>query len=410
MSTVDELLKDLPLDRDDESYITVDPDTRILNIPFEYTWLGVESDGSAKRVMFKFPRIVGDNIDLSVSRVYVNYINALQETNAYLVEDMQIVGSNVVFSWLLSRFVTKANGKVSFAISVKNDSDTEWHTRIAESQVYAGLDTIPDVESDNSDIIGQILSRLDMDAEELPKKNGQVLTANIDGSTSYDIPAVLNISRKSGCDIENGVAEISFYPEDDRHYFVFDLEKVQKSKIIVNYKDTSRIINNLITSESIEMDVKKSSIIGVTYNNNSIVIGVFNIFEEYTSHQVRVYSLTEKQWVDSIPDDSGIDVESNSELSNGTKVIMSQSDKEVVLNPNVLYVFPEMSSLSYTLNEVPTDSIAEFHIIFTSGSIMPTKITHPSDVRIPDGFKIEAGRIYEIRIIEKCLSYNSWTV
>ena len=158
------------------------------------------------------------------------------------------------------------------------------------------------------------------------------------------------------------------------------------------------------------MDIKKSSIIGVTYNNNSIVIGVLNIFEEYMSHQVRVYLLTEKQWVDNIPDDSGIEVESNSELSNGTKVIMSQSDKEVVLNPNVLYVFPEMSSLSYTLNEVPTDSIAEFHIVFTSGSIMPTKITHPSDVRIPDDFKIEAGRIYEIRIIEKCLSYNSWTV
>lgn len=409
MSTVEELLKDLPTDEFSEPYITVDSDTRILNVPFGYIWLGVESDNSAERVMFKLPRFVGDGIDLFTSRIYVNYLNALQETNAYVVDDTRVDGDNVIFSWLLSKSVTKSNGTVTFAVSVKNDFGMEWHTRTAESQIYAGLDTIPDVENQNPDIIEQILSKLDMD-EEVPKKNGQVLTANFDGSTSYDMPAVINISRKNGCSVSDGVAEIMFYPEDDRRYFVFDLDKVQKTKFTVNYKDTSRIINNLVASIPIEMDIQKSSIIGVTYNNSSIVIGVLDIFEEYMSHQVQVYSLTEKRWVDSIPDDSGIEVESSSRHSDGSKVIMSQSDKEIALDPNVLYVFPEMSSLSYILNEAPADSISEFRFMFTSGTIMPTKIVHPSTVRLPEDFVVKSGRIYEIRIIENCLSYNSWPV
>ena len=41
MSTVEELLKDLPTDEFSELYITVDSDTRILNVPFGYIWLGV---------------------------------------------------------------------------------------------------------------------------------------------------------------------------------------------------------------------------------------------------------------------------------------------------------------------------------------------------------------------------------
>ena len=58
-------------------YCTVDDDTRLVTIPEKYKKLGPESDEKAKRVWFRFPKIVGNNgIDLSAISVRVNFRNA----------------------------------------------------------------------------------------------------------------------------------------------------------------------------------------------------------------------------------------------------------------------------------------------------------------------------------------------
>lgn len=50
-----------------------------------------------------------------------------------------------------------------------------------------------------------------------------------------------------------------------------------------------------------------------------------------------------------------------------------------------------------------------YHFIFRSGAT-PTVLTLPETVIYPDGFEIEANRIYEINIMENLLSYQSWPV
>lgn len=92
------------------------------------------------------------------------------------------------------------------------------------------------------------------------------------------------------------------------------------------------------------------------------------------------------------------------------RVEKTASDTTVELEPNKLYVFPEMSSLTYTLATPSDTSIAnEYHFVFRSGATA-TELVHPANVSVPDGFAVDKNKIYEISILEGCLAYQSWAV
>ena len=85
-------------------------------------------------------------------------------------------------------------------------------------------------------------------------------------------------------------------------------------------------------------------------------------------------------------------------------------DTVVELQPNVLYIFPEMPSLTYTLATPSDTSIAnEYHFVFHSGATA-TELVHPANVSVPDGFAVDKNKVYEISILEGCLAYQSWAV
>lgn len=92
------------------------------------------------------------------------------------------------------------------------------------------------------------------------------------------------------------------------------------------------------------------------------------------------------------------------------RVEKTASDTTVELEPNKLYIFPEMLSLTYTLATPEDTSIAnEYHFVFQSGATA-TELVHPSGVSVPDGFTVEKNKVYEISILEGCLAYQSWAV
>lgn len=92
------------------------------------------------------------------------------------------------------------------------------------------------------------------------------------------------------------------------------------------------------------------------------------------------------------------------------RIEKTSSDTTAELDPNKLYIFPEMASLTYTLAAPADTSIAnEYHFVFRSGATA-TELVHPTDVSVPDGFTVESNRIYEISILEGCLTYQSWAV
>lgn len=158
MSTIDEVLAAAEVVN---AVCVIDGETRIISVPTEYKELGVESDEKVTRVTFQCPKIVGDNIDLTEYNLYINYRNAGNKLNSYLVEDVTVTGDTINFSWLLSRHVTESPGTISYIVCAKKSDDTgvinEWNTKVATGIVGIGLEATEEIEEQNIDVIEQIL-------------------------------------------------------------------------------------------------------------------------------------------------------------------------------------------------------------------------------------------------------------
>ena len=77
---------------------------------------------------------------------------------------------------------------------------------------------------------------------------------------------------------------------------------------------------------------------------------------------------------------------------------MQSTNTSVTLQPNVLYVFPEMASLTVTLRTPSDTNVAnEYHFFFTSGATATTLTLN--DV-LSDAYSIEANMKYEVSILE----------
>ena len=96
--------------------------------------------------------------------------------------------------------------------------------------------------------------------------------------------------------------------------------------------------------------------------------------------------------------------------SSGTvRVEKGSTDTTVELEPNKLYIFPEMASLTYTLAEPADASVAnEYHFVFKSGSTA-TELVHPSTVNVGN-FSIDANKVYEVSVLEGLLTSQNWSV
>lgn len=154
--------------------LMIDPETRTINLPSSETLFGTYGECDVERKYFKCPKIVGDNIDLSKHRIYISYmsvkennITSIPDTtpDMYYCEDMEVDGDYITFSWKLSGNVLKTPGFIGFAVVAKFvDGEllkTRWKTTPAVGTV---LLTLPDgeaIEERYSDIIGQLLNRMD---------------------------------------------------------------------------------------------------------------------------------------------------------------------------------------------------------------------------------------------------------
>lgn len=91
------------------------------------------------------------------------------------------------------------------------------------------------------------------------------------------------------------------------------------------------------------------------------------------------------------------------------RIAKAASDTTATIDPNKLYVFPEMASLTITLAAITDNTIVnEYHFIFESGATATTT-TFPA---IPglDDFAAEADTVYEVSILEGRALVTSWEV
>lgn len=79
------------------------------------------------------------------------------------------------------------------------------------------------------------------------------------------------------------------------------------------------------------------------------------------------------------------------------------------LAPGTLYDFTQAdaSALTFTFTAPESGKAAAYHVMFKCGSTAAT-VTLPEGVRTPEGYVIEAGRVYELLVLENRLAYMSW--
>ena len=79
------------------------------------------------------------------------------------------------------------------------------------------------------------------------------------------------------------------------------------------------------------------------------------------------------------------------------------------LAPGTLYDFTQAdaAALTFTFEAPQSGKAAAYHVMFRTGSTAAT-VTLPEGVKTPDGYVIEAGRVYELSILEGLLTYQSW--
>lgn len=155
-----------------EEFCTIDPETRTITVPLSKRILGTESDQETNRLYFKCPKVVGDSIDLSLFSLRVNYQNAGNKKDQYLVEDVKEEGDTITFSWLLKRSVTAYKGNVKFILcAVKTAEDgaikNEWNTTLnTECKSLEGMEVDQTaVEEETKDIVEQLIAMMNQSAE-----------------------------------------------------------------------------------------------------------------------------------------------------------------------------------------------------------------------------------------------------
>lgn len=183
-------------------YLEINADDRSIIIPAGENLLGVENDNKGARKYFICPKIVGDNIDLTKSDVYINVQNASggkSGKDRYPVQNMTASGDNVTFEWVLERKVTSYKGSVRFAVCVREKgTEREWHTTFATGNALEGEELFEpaELEARGQDFIGILTSDANADANSIESgKSAYVNGKKIEGALTSKNELSVNVTK-----------------------------------------------------------------------------------------------------------------------------------------------------------------------------------------------------------------------
>lgn len=329
---------------------TIDAATRTISVPAQLRLFGVENDKRVERIHFQCPKIVGDNQDLSKDyQLFMNYQNANGDPDAYHIQDMEVDGDNITFSWLLEENVTKYRGNIQFAFGAiipgdeaEDPDKNRWNTTInTDCTCLVGLECTQQVAESNPDALAQIWAAID----ELKAGGGGSGTPGKDGRE---------------IELQNNGKAIQWrYVGDNAWTDLVQLSALKGEK----------------GDKGDKGDKGETGATGPQGPQG----------ETGAQGPAGPQGETGPQGP---AGDSG--VVSRQEMQN--------TDTVVTLEPNKLYVFPEMASLTVTLATPNDTNVAnEYHFFFISGATATTLTLN--DV-LSDAYSIEANMKYEVSILE----------
>lgn len=177
--------------------------------------------------------------------------------------------------------------------------------------------------------------------------------------------------------------------------------------ITTNKVSVTDIVDNLTTSLSNKpLSAKQGAVLKSLIDEVKTALGKITIPTKLPNPQ----KLTFEGAVSAEYDGSGAVVVTIPSGQGTERIEKDTVDTDVTLEPNKLYIFPEMATLNITLSDNVDASLAnEFHFVFQSGATATT-LTIPDIISIPDGFAVGANKIYEISILESMMLAQSWAV
>ena len=386
--TADEVLKQMQIAavmQTDNPVCVIDAQSRTITVPEQYKLFGVENDKRVERVYFQCPKIVGDNQDLSQDyQLFMNYQNANGDPDAYHIDDMEVDGENITFSWLLEENVTKYKGNIKFAFGAiipgdeaEDPDKNRWNTTINTDCIcLIGLKSTQMVAESNPDALAQIWAAID------------------------ELKAGGGASGKDGREVElqnNGTAIQWRYVGDSSWTDLVQLSEITGPQGPVGPAGKDGAQGPKGDTGEIGPQGPK----GDTGATPNIQIGTVQTLESGQQATASMTGTPENPLLNlGIPQgdkgDPGEDAESSSSAT--PRQEMSSSDTAVTLEPNKLYVFPEMASLTVTLAEPDNSNVEnEYHFFFASGATATTLTLN--DV-LSDAYSIEANMKYEVSILE----------
>ena len=372
-------------------YLIIDSSTRKITIPKSEQLFGVYGEGNIERKHFKCPKIAGDNVDLSDCYIFVNYYTAKGLPGKYTVKDVNVDGENITFSWELKQHIFDANEDTSiyFAVEAKNKDKVEvFRTSPATGKAKETIDTDTEIEDTYADVILDLISRVDtlekepISEEQIEKSVKSYLEKNPIEETDPTVPAWAKAEEKPTYTAEEVGAlpdtteipkNLSDLQDDAEHRTVTDTEKQSwndKSDFSGDYED----LQGKPTIPTVPTTLPNPQALTITYG------GKAHIYDGSEALAITIET-------------GGIE-----------RIEKLATDTTVTLEPNKLYIFPEMESLTYTLGE----GTREVHFIFRSGATA-TRVVHPSNVNI-GSFSVDANKIYEVSILEGLLTSQNWSV
>lgn len=410
MATADEILEQMEAEAQSETPVCIiDPDTRTITVPPEYQLLGVENDKRVERILFRCPKIVGDNQDLSQDYLlFINYVNANGDPDAYKINDMQADGDDITFSWLLEEKVTLYQGdiQISFCGIIPGDEQEDpdknrWGTTInTDCTVLTGLKCTQQVAVSNPDALAQIWAAIDdlkaggggsgtpgKDGREIEiQNNGTAIQWRYVGDSDWtDLVQLSEITGPKGDPGEDGVTPTI---GENGNWYLGD-------------EDTGKPSRGEKGNPGDKGDPGGKGDPGQTGATPNIQIGSVQTLDPGQQATASMTGTPENPLLNlGIPKgekgDPGEGAESGSAAT--PRQEMQNTDTTVTLEPNKLYIFPEMASLTVTLGTPSDTNVAnEYHFFFTSGAAATTLTLN--DV-LSDAYSIEANMKYEVSILE----------
>lgn len=441
-------------------YLIIDPSTRKITIPKSEQLFGVYGESNIERKYFKCPKIVGDNVDLSDCYIFVNYYTAKGLPGKYTVKDVNADGENITFSWELKQHIFDANEDTSiyFAVEAKNKDKVEvFRTSPATGKAKETIDTDTEIEDTYADVILDLISRVDtlekepISEEQIEKSVKSYLEKNPIEETDPTVPAWAKAEEKPTYTAEEVGAlpsttvipsKLSELTADDEHETVTKEEKQAwnaKSDFSGEYRDLRGKPELAEWALQREKPTYTASEVGALPDTTEIPKNLSDLQDD-AEH--RTVADTEKQSWNNKSDFSGnyedlqgkptiptvpttlpnpqaltITYGGKAHIYDGSEALAITietggierieklaTDTTVTLEPNKLYVFPEMESLTYTIGE----GTGEVHFIFKSGATA-TRVVHPAGVNIGN-FSVESNKVYEVSILEGLLTSQNWSV